>query len=75
MNFLIKRETSQAITERLGTYQIRITWLIKGFRYRSFDYKNKKSLDYQGFRSLNYGDLNRVRTCDPYPVKTSHAYG
>ncbi|MBB3070162.1 hypothetical protein FHS14_003157 [Paenibacillus baekrokdamisoli] len=29
--------------------------------------ENKKSLDSQGFRSLSYGDLNRVRTCDPYP--------
>lgn len=31
--------------------------------------ENKKSLAGQGFRRLNYGDLNRVRTCDPYPVK------
>ncbi len=30
---------------------------------------NKKSLAGQGFRRLSYGDLNRVRTCDPYPVK------
>jgi len=30
---------------------------------------------YQGFQRLRYGDLNRVRTCDPHPVKVRIAPG
>jgi hypothetical protein len=31
--------------------------------------KTKKPLIPQGFVTCHYGDLDRVRTCDPYPVK------
>jgi hypothetical protein len=29
----------------------------------------KKLLEYQGISGFCYGDLSRVRTCDPHPVK------
>jgi hypothetical protein len=31
--------------------------------------KRKEALYFKASRVVNYGDLNRDRTCDPYPVK------